>query len=237
MFAWLVAMVLLLALAGIARAQVAGATMPATTQATQAANEQLKPAADAAWAVLQALRDYVHAAQILDNPQQRAESLAKARKNLMDLATLRPGGDPETLETYVLMWPVVVAHYVDGFQRDKMTLMQADQHVLVMAVAAKPDDQQKYDELFQQITKDLQSQGFNGDSLASLRQVRLTRDLAQKGIGLPVTAVVQLVMQNVNGQWKASELDLRPPRGQPAASQPVRVVPRTILKPATQPAR
>ena len=134
-------------------------------------------------------------------------------------------------------------HYVDGFDRNKLKAIQADQEVVVLAVAANPADQKKYDEFFQQITKTLQEQGLSGDDLATRRQVLLTRDLAGLGIGCPVTAVVQIKMRNVKGQWKAVELDLLQPRVPMAATQParnhsVRAAPATGPRPAaTQPAR
>jgi hypothetical protein len=247
LFVWLAAAGLLAARAGLAQAQVVASTRPATvpaaTQPAQPGNDQLEPAADAAWAVLQALQDYVHASQILDDPQKRAEGLAKARRELLSLVTIRPESD-EQLPTYVAMWPAVVARYVDGFQRDRMTLMQADQQVLVMAVAANPQDKETYDQLYRELTASLQAQGYSGESLASLRSVRLKRELAQRGIGYPVTATILITLRKVDGQWKASGLDLRPPHlpvpgSQPARNPSIITLPgaRTTSRPATQSAR
>jgi hypothetical protein len=220
----LVAWAVALAAVPFVRAQMVPTTMPALAPATQVAQDRLKPAADAAWALLETMRDYVHASQIVDNPRERAGALAAAKHRLMGLVTLRPGGDSETLSTYVQMWPAVVARYVDGFDRNKMTLMQADRHIVVMALAANPHDQQVYDQILQQIDKDLEEEGLRGEALATRRQVRLIRELAQQGIGYPVSGVVQIILQNVNGQWKASELDLRPPRVPSVTSQPAAVV-------------
>ncbi len=244
-FAWLVAAGCLLALAGSARAQVASpATEPtaSATQAAQPAGEQLKLAGDAAWAVFQTLRDYVHAAQMTDDPQQRAKALADAQKRLGEEVSLRPGGDPESLSTYVSLWPAVVARYVDGFQRDRMKVIQAGQQVMVIIVAANPDDQKVHDQLLQELTKSLQDQGHTGEDLTTLRDVRLRRELAQQGIGYPVAATIVLNMRNVNGQWKATELDLRPPHGptsQPGRRPSIRVRPGVgpANNPATQPAQ
>lgn len=206
--------------------------------------EPFKPAADAAWAVLQALRDYVHAAQILDNPERRGEALAKARTTLTGLIGLRPGGDPETLPTYVSFWPPIVARYVDGFQRDKLQVVPGNQQLQVIAVAARPEDKRIHDELLEQITKRLQDQRYTGQNLASRLHIDLTRELAQRGIGYPIHATIVLTMRRFNGQWKATELDLQPPRMPAAGSQPARV-PASLTppalgatgKPSTQPAQ
>ena len=253
-FAWLGAATLLLASAGVARAQDAApaATAPAAASASAASagQESLKAAADAAWAVLQALRDYVHASQILDDPQQRGQALAKARSTLTSLVGLRPGGDPETLSTYLLLWPPVVARYVDGFKRDKLQVVPVDlQQAKVIAVAANPEDRRVYDQMFREITKSLQDQGYGGQDVESRRKIVLTRELAQRGIALPVTATVVMTMRKVKDpqgkvQWKATELDLPPPRVPGVGSQPSRGAASAapppagaISKPSTQPAR
>jgi hypothetical protein len=127
---------------------------------------------DAAWAVLQALRDYVHASQTLGDPPKRGEALAKASRTLTSLVGLRPGGDLETLPTYMSLWPAVIARYVDGFQRDKLIVMPVDpQEVRVIAVAANPKDRRVYDQIFQETTKTLQDQGAAGQDLESRRKI------------------------------------------------------------------
>lgn len=232
---------LLLTSAAVVRAQDgrAAATAPATapTVVLPADREALKPAADAAWAVLQALRDYVHAAQILNDPPRRTEEMAKAKETLNSLVGLRPGGDPDTLATYVSFWPPVVARYVDGFQPDRLHVLPGDQQVQVIVVAANPEDKRIHDELFEQITQRLQGQGYAEESLVSRRQIDLVRELAQKGIGYPIEATFILTMRQFNGQWKATELDLQPPRVPAAGTQPVRSTPGAALKPSTQPAQ
>lgn len=246
-FAWLVAGLLLLAPAGLASVQVvasaAAATMPAATQLAQVADDQLKPAADAAWAVLQALRDYVHASQTLDDPKRRAEGLAKARREILSLISMRPEADGE-LPTYVSLWPAVIARYVDGFERERMTLVAADQQVIVMAEAANPQDKETHDRLYRELTAGLQEQGYSGENLESIRSVRLRRELAQRGIGYPVGATVLITMRKIDGRWKADRLDLRPPHlpapgSQPAGGPATVTLPgaKAMGRPATQHAR
>jgi hypothetical protein len=253
-FAWLGAATLLLLFVGVSRAEDAtpAATSPAAAPASapSAGQEPFKPAVDAAWAVLQALRDYVHASQTPDAPQQRGESLAKASRALTSQVGLRPGGDEETLPAYVSLWPAVIARYVDGFERDKLIAMPVDaQEIRVIAVAANPNDRRVYDQLFQETTKTLQGQGATGQDLDSRRKILLTRDLARQGIAMPVTATVILTMRKVKDQqgklqWKATELDMQPPRVPAPGSQvfrrPTIVAPPragATIKPATQPAQ
>jgi hypothetical protein len=252
LFAWLGAATLLLVSAGGAWAQdaAAAASSPAVASASapSAGQEPLKPVLDAAWAVLQALRDYVHASQTRGDPPQRGEALAKASRTLTSLVGLRPGGDPETLPTYMSLWPAVIARYVDGFQRDKLIVMPVDpQEVRVIAVAANPEDRQDYDRLFRETTKTLADQGVTGQDLESRRKVVLTRELAKLGIGYPIQATIILTMRKIKDpqgkvQWKATELDLQPPRSLAAGSQvfraPATLAPPpagAISKPSTQP--
>ncbi len=229
-FAWLAASALLAPLVpAVAQSgEPAPATAPAVTLHGLAPATQDQAPAEAAWAVLQALRDYVHASQTLEDPQARTEGMTKARRQLMGLVVAPAEMEQDVLPTYVMLWPAVVAHYVDGFDRSRLTVLRADSQTIVTAVAANPHDQEVYDRLLQEITKGLQDQGYSGPDLAARRQTLLVRELARRGIGYPVAATVILTMQNVKGQWKAAKLDLRPPflpatGSQPSGSQPARV--------------
>lgn len=247
---WLAGAALLLVPLVPAAAQAgtdAPATAPAMTLRMPAAASQDEGPSEAAWAVLQALRDYVHAAQILDDPQKRERDLARAQREFMDLVVAPPDMDKEVrLRDYVLLWPAVVAHYVDGFERNHMSVLRAESQTLVTAVAIDPKDQAAYDQVFREITKELQEQGYSGQDLAARRQTLLIRKLARQGVGYPVAATVILTMQTVKDQWKVAKLDLRPPFVPAAGSQPSgRGSTQTVLPgkirlqmkmPATQPA-
>ncbi len=238
-WAWLVSAGLVLATAGAALGQTAApAAGDAPAASTQVSESQRQAAMDAAWQVLVALRDYVHAARIMDDPQRRTKDLTEAGERLVSLATHRPGVAPEMLEAYVKLWPAVVARYVAGFEREALTVQARDRHMIVSVVAANPVDAQVHAEVSARLTEALREQGYDGEELARLRDIRLKRELLERGIGYPIEARINLAMRQVDGQWKAIELDIEPVRsgrvtsrtGQPdsaaggAATQPVPVV-------------
>lgn len=168
----------------------------------------------------------------------------KARKDLVAAAYLGDKATPLDVETLATLWPAEVAHYVDGFQRERLIVVQTGEHDAMASITAvNPEDQEAADKLAAQIRKDLESQGFSGHELQSRQQVLLKRKLAEQGIGMPLAATIQLNLRNVNGAWKLRSVSLVPPAAgsRPAAKLPQRG-PAVFRGPAaasqaTQPAR
>lgn len=187
----------------------APATAPVATQVAPAT--QSSAAADAAWADLQLLREYIHASRRRAQPGHPQE-FPKVRKDLIDAAYLGQQASPQTVEQVATLWPSVVSHYVDGFQRGNLVVRQPnDQQAIATIAAVNPNDRQVADEVSLEVRKTLQEQGFSGQDLREREVVLVKRELAQRGIGYPLVATIQMRLTKVNGQWKMSGVSLLPP--------------------------
>jgi len=210
-------------------------------------------AEDVAWAFLQTLKRRVEAARSAD-PARRREALRRAESDLLSLVwnegAAREIGkrlgredisiDPGRMAEYVLRWPATVAHYVEGFRRDRLSVHLADDRSAVATLtAAHPGDRKVAQALFEQITEQLRQEGLSGSDLDSRRTVLLRRELAERGIGYPVAAVISISMAKVEGYWRVTGLTLQPFRlvpGGPGPIGPLRIGATPATRPATAPA-
>ena len=150
---------------------------------------------------------------------------------MIEAAWISDTATPAGTEAVATLWPSVVAHYVDGFRRDSMVVEQPKvREAVATVVAINPQDQEIAEQLEAELRQELQKQGFSGQDLQARLGVLLRRGLAERGVGYPLPATIQVRLVNVRGTWKVQNVVLQAP-SRAAVSRPVT---RPVEQPSTQ---
>lgn len=219
------------------QASVSTAPAPALAPATSVA--EARSPDDVAWAMLEAVRDYIRAARLRE-PGPRLTALQQVGRRMMDLTDASQFPTEKDMQGLVTLWPSPLAHYVEGFDRRNLTVIPAADRAVAVLKATNPHDQKLADQLRQEITADLQKQGEQGEALTRRLEIRLRRELARRGVGMPLAATIRVTMARVDGEWKVRDVALVQPTPRSTATRPAGTVPMVrpqgLRGPATLPA-
>lgn len=187
----------------VSRETVGGSTAPRLLTVADPQSE----VSQAAWANLELLRQYVETARLRDLALRNVE-LPKVQKALAQATHVpMPPGEPqppiETMEGLTSLWPAAVAHYVGGFKRENLKVaLLGEQEAIATILSVNPQDQKVADEVTAEVRNKVAAEGLTGQSLHDRERILYRRELATRGIGLPLEAIVQVRMMLVDGQWK-----------------------------------